>query len=298
MKRTYCKADLSTFQPQHHFFIGMDSDGCVFDSMAIKQIKFFQPEIIRIWGLETQAERVCQIAEWLSLYSPWRGLNRFQLLLKIFQTLGNYVDPHNKDPDLEESPSYFALEKFVNSGVPLSADELSKRIEETRDLELQKVLDWSLTVSANIAQGAGMPLFDGVFQGLEKLKTVADIVVVSQTTEDALIREWHHAGVDRFADGVAGAELGSKAESITRATKGRYAPEQILMVGDAPGDLEASRETGCLFYPIVPGHEVSSWIELREKAIDRFLNGTFSGTYQDDLIHRFHAALSKTPPWL
>ncbi len=68
------------------------------------------------------------------------------------------------------------------------------------------------------------------------------------------------------------------------------------MVGDAPGDLEAAREVGCLFFPIIPGDEVASWVELRETGIGRVLNGAFVGEYQDDLISRFNAVLSDAPP--
>ncbi len=306
MKETYSKDDLINLVPQHGLLVAIDSDGCVFDSMAIKQMEFFHPEIIRIWGLEAHADSLRQVAEWVSLYSPWRGLNRFQLLLRIFQTLEKYF------PEVEKIPETVPLMDFVNSGVPLSNDELAK----LNAPDLQRVLNWSRTVSAGIAGVEEMPVFDEVAacgginfhppspegsvvtRGLEKLHAAADLIVVSQTTEDALVREWRHAGVERFVDVIAGAELGSKAESLSLSMKDRYAPDHVLMVGDAPGDLEAARAVGCLFFPIIPGDEIASWVELREVALDRVLNGTFFGTYQDDLIARFNAVLSDSPPWL
>jgi len=113
----------------------------------------------------------------------------------------------------------------------------------------------------------------------------------------ALVREWRNAGLEHFVDVIAGAELGSKAESLALVMEGRYAPDQVLMVGDAPGDLEAAQSVGCLFFPIIPGDEVASWVELRETGLDRVLNGMFLGPYQDDLVARFNAALSPVPPW-
>jgi len=288
MKQTYSKNDLIDLAPQHDLLVAIDSDGCVFDSMSIKQ-RIFHTEIIKRWGFESAESDVRKIAEWVSLYSPWRGLNRFQLILKIFQAL------NDSGVAAFETGS---LEVFVNSGVALSADELEKRIDETADPALQKVLDWSLEVSRQIAQIAEMPVFDEVFQGLEKLHAAADLIVVSQTTEDALVREWRHAGIEKFVDVIAGAELGSKAESLALAMKTRYAPDQVLMVGDAPGDLEAARAVGFLFFPIIPGDEVASWVELRETALDRVIDGLFFGAYQDDLINRFNTALSDMPPWL
>jgi hypothetical protein len=35
--RTYTKADLLEFKPRHDSFVGIDSDGCIFPTMEIKQ---------------------------------------------------------------------------------------------------------------------------------------------------------------------------------------------------------------------------------------------------------------------
>lgn len=270
--------------------VAIDSDGCVFDSMTIKQ-RIFHTGIIRFWGLEASEPEFRQAAEWTALFSPWRGLNRFELLLRIFQCLKQYF------PMVGKTVETGALEAFVKSGVPLSADELAKRIELTGDPELKRALEWSRAVSKEIAAVPQMPVFDEVFQGLEKIRAVADAIVVSQTDEAALVHEWNHAGLTGFVDVIAGAELGTKIESLGTAMNGRYAPDQTVMVGDAPGDLETARATGSLFFPIIPGAENASWIELRKEGLQRVLNGTFSGSYQADLINRFNAALSPVPPW-
>jgi phosphoglycolate phosphatase-like HAD superfamily hydrolase len=283
MKKIWCKDDLLHFKPKHDVLIAIDSDGCVFDSMTIKQ-RIFHTGIIKFWGLEAVEAEFRKVAEWTALFSPWRGLNRFELLLRIFKNL--------KSP-----PDIRSLEAFVNSGVPLSADELAKRVAETGDPELKRALDWSRAVSKEIAAVPQMPVFDEVFQGLEKIRATADAIVVSQTDEAALVHEWRNARLEKFVDVIAGAELGSKTESLATAMKGRYAPERTVMVGDAPGDLETARAAGCLFFPITPGAENSSWIELREEGLTRLLNGTFAGAYQDDLTARFNAVLSKKPTW-
>jgi phosphoglycolate phosphatase-like HAD superfamily hydrolase len=180
----------------------------------------------------------------------------------------------------------------VNSDVPLSADELVRRVEQTGDLELERALGWSRTVSREIAAIPEMPVFPEVIPTLEIIRNVADVIVVSQTAEEALVREWRNAEIGSFADVIAGAELGSKAESLRTAMKDRYAPERTLMIGDAPGDLEAARVAGCLFFPILPGREPASWIELREEGLLRVIHGTFAGAFQDDLIDRFLSVLS------
>ena len=290
MKKTWCKEDLIHFKPKHDVLIAIDSDGCVFDSMTIKQ-RIFHTGIIKFWGLEAVETEFRRVAEWTALYSPWRGLNRFELLLKILQGVSKYI-PACKNP-----PATAALEAFAQSGVPLSADELAKRIERTGDPELKRALEWSRSVSKEIAAVPQMPVFDGVSEGLEKIRAAADSIVVSQTDEAALVHEWRNAGLDRFVDVIAGAELGSKIESLATAMKNRYAPEKTVMVGDAPGDLETARAVGCLFFPIIPGDEPASWVELREETLPRVLNGTFAGEYQKNLIGRFKKVLSEVPPW-
>lgn len=293
MKKTWHKDDLIHLKPKHDILIAIDSDGCVFDSMTIKQ-RIFHTGIIRFWGLEPIEPEFRRVAEWAALYSPWRGLNRFELLLRIFQNLER-AKPYF--PAIGRTPDTRSLEAFVHSGVPLSADELARRAAETGDPELQRVLDWSRSVSKEIAAVPEMPVFDEVFQSLEKIRTVADSIVVSQTQEEALVREWRNAGFDSFVDVIAGAELGSKTESLTTAMKGRYAPERTLMLGDAPGDLETARAAGCLFFPIIPGNEPSSWMLLRETGLDRVLKGTFAGEFQTHWTEKFKAVLPDIPPW-
>ena len=290
MKITYTQDDLVSLQKQHDVLLAIDSDGCVFDSMTIKQ-RIFHDGIIEFWGLEAAADEVRKICEWVGLYSPWRGLNRFQLILKIFQTVEQFL------PEVGAPLPTESLRQFVTSGVPLSMVELAARVDETGDENLQRVLDWSREMSRRIAELPAIPIFDGVVQCLEKLRAAADLIVVSQTTEDALVREWNHAGLTGFIDVIAGAELGSKAESLTRAGVGRYPLDQIVMVGDAPGDLDAARAVGCLFFPIIPGKEVFSWVELFNQALGRLEAGTFAGAYQVQLIERFNEVLSNRPPW-
>ena len=75
-------------------------------------------------------------------------------------------------------------------------------------------------------------------------------------------------------------EAGSKAHCIAEMLKFGYAPDHVLMVGDAPGDCDAAEKNGVWYYPILVNSEQESWIELRESGLDRLKNLTFSGEYQ------------------
>ena len=68
---------LRDFQPKHDFFIGIDSDGCVFDSMEIKQKECFAPMFVKHHGLQALSKYARQVWEFVNLYSKTRGVNRF-----------------------------------------------------------------------------------------------------------------------------------------------------------------------------------------------------------------------------
>src|SRR5262249_42305045 len=114
---------------------------------------------------------------------------------------------------------------------------------------------------------------------------------------EALVREWEEHALHSLVALIAGQELGSKREHLALATGGRYGPEKVLMVGDAPGDLRAAEANGVLFYPIDPGAEDASWQRFFEEALPRFFAGTFAGDYMAAQVSRFHALLPERPTW-
>jgi phosphoglycolate phosphatase-like HAD superfamily hydrolase len=122
-------------------------------------------------------------------------------------------------------------------------------------------------------------------------------MVVSATPGEALDREWAEHGLRDQVGLIAGQEVGSKKDVLAQAAKGRYDPDRILMIGDAPGDLAAARANGVLFYPIDPGDEDESWRRFHDEALPRFFQGTFAGPYMDDRVERFLAILPEVPPW-
>ena len=66
-----------------------------------------------------------------------------------------------------------------------------------------------------------------------------------------------------------------------------YEKEFTLMVGDAPGDLDAAEKNGVFFFPILVNHEKESWDELISEGLTRLANGSFAGEYQDTLKAKF-----------
>ena len=83
---------LHAFRPRHSFFVGIDSDGSVFDTMEIKQRECFIPNIIKYWKLQAVSKYVHAAAEFVNLYSKSRGVNRFPGLTKTIELLRDWPE--------------------------------------------------------------------------------------------------------------------------------------------------------------------------------------------------------------
>lgn len=287
--------DLEGFEPQHATFVGIDSDGCVFDTMEIKQKQCFHPLIIKHWNLAAIDPYVRETAAFVNLYSKGRGVNRFVALLSVFELLERRPEVQSAGIDL---PEMHDLRQMVDSGAELSNDGLERQVEETGSAALASLYEWSLAVNRKIADIVqGIPPFDFARKSLARIGATSDTVCVSQTPTEALIREWRENEIDDTVRLIAGQELGTKTEHLQMATAGRYAAGHILMIGDAPGDRKAALGAGALFYPINPGDENASWRRFYEDAHDRFLAGTYAGAYEEEQIEAFEARLPQDPPW-
>lgn len=286
---------LRSFQPKHDFFIGFDSDGCVFDTMAIKQKECFYPNYIKFFQLEPIAQYLLEAVEFVNLYSKWRGSNRFPALLKVLDLLAEREEVKEKGikfPDLK------SFRDWVNSGSRLSNETLKEMVAKNGDPILKMILDWSIGVNKTIAELVhNIPPFPYVKESLAKVSGQADLICISQTPVEALEREWAEHGIDKYLALIAGQEMGTKKEHLQLAAVSKYQANHILMVGDALGDLEAAQANGALFYPINPGHEVDSWKRFYEEALGRFFNEAYQGEYEARLIKDFQTLLPETPPW-
>ncbi len=294
-KHSFTRAGLENFKPVKKYFAGIDSDGCVFDTMEIKQKLCFHAVSIKLWQLEAIESYARETLEFVNLYSQWRGQNRF-----ISQALA--FDMLRKRPPVRESgvhvPELRSLKKLIASGMPLSNDTLQQAVKQTKDRELQRCLEWSRAVNEEIARKVKkIPPFSNVRRGMAKIRRYADVVCVSQTPTEALVREWADNDLLDYVDFIAGQELGTKSEHLELAAGGRYPCEHVLMIGDAPGDLKAAAANKACFFPIAPGNEPASWKRLHDEGLDLFLEGAFAGEYQRKLIDEFNALLPSVPPW-
>lgn len=288
---------LVDLQPQHDFFVGIDSDGCAFDTMEIKHKECFIPNTIKHWGLQPVSKYAREAAEFVNLYSKWRGTNRWPALVRVFDLLREHPAVQARGftpPQVPSLRAFIADADYPKSNVGLAAYMQA----HPGDPELERGLAWTMGVNAFVTDIVhGVAPYPYVRESLERLVDCADMIVVSATPLEALEREWTEHNLARYVRGIAGQELGPKKQHLALAAKGKYAPEHILMVGDAPGDMRAAKANDALFYPILPGHEAEAWQRFYEEAIVKFLAEAYAGTYETARIAEFDALLPETPPW-
>ena len=287
---------LADMEPRHKFFVGIDSDGCAFDTMEIKHKECFTPNIIKHWGLQAVSKYAREASEFVNLYSKWRGINRWPALVMVFDLLRERPEVQARGVEPPEAPHIRAF--IADDAYPKSNDGLAAYMDRHPDPELQRAWAWTTAVNATIADMVhGVPPFPYLRQSLELLVDQADMIVVSATPLEALTREWQEHDIARYVRAIAGQEQGKKALHLKLAAGGKYPPGHVLMVGDAPGDMAAARANGALFYPINPGHEEASWQRFYEEAVRRFLAEDYAGDYEATVIAEFEALLPEVPPW-
>ena len=285
---------LRDFQPGSEFFIGIDSDGCVFDSMEIKQKECFAPMFVKHNGLQAVSKYARQVWEFVNLYSKTRGANRFPALARALDLLRERAEVQARKVHV---PSYPALDEWMARETKLGNATLAAEVERGND-GLAQVKVWSDAVNTQIADIVhGVPPFPLVRECLDEALGQADLMVISQTPCDALEREWAEHELAKFVKVIAGQEIGTKTEHLQFATTGKYPANKVLMIGDAPGDHKAAKANGVLFYPVLPGHEEASWELLHGEALERFFAGTYAGDYEAKLFAKFDACLPERPSW-
>jgi len=287
---------LIDLKPEHDFFVGIDSDGCAFDTMEVKHKECFIPNTIKYWDLQSISKYAREAAEFVNLYSKWRGINRWPALVMVFDLLRERAEVQARNVTLPEAAR---LREFIaNDAFPKSNDGLKAYLSQYPDRELEQSMAWTAAVNAAVTDMVhGIPPFPYVRESLAFMADKADMIVVSATPVEALTREWEEQEIAQYVRVIAGQEMGKKALHLELAARGKYQPNHILMIGDAPSDMRAARTNDALFYPINPGQEEESWSHFYEEAVHKFFAGEYAGEYEVTLIDKFEALMPEVPPW-
>ena len=273
----------SGYQKRHDYLICVDSDGCAMDTMDCKHIHCFGPCMVAEWGLQEWEKPILERWNIINLYSMTRGINRFKGLSIALTEIDAQYTPIAGLADLQT---------WVDSGAAPSNDALQKAIDETDSPILKKTLSWSKAVNKGInalPEELKKP-FPGAKEGLAAAAQFADVAIVSSANRDAVLEEWIKYGLLDHVDIMLAQDCGSKAHCIAEMLKFGYAPDHVLMVGDAPGDQDAAAQNGVYYYPILVRHEGESWAELRESGFSRLQDCTYA-PYEAERIEKFLANL-------
>jgi phosphoglycolate phosphatase-like HAD superfamily hydrolase len=286
---------LKGFERKCEYFIGIDSDGCVFDSMEIKHKECFCPNTIYYWKLQAVSKIAREVWNFVNLYSVNRGLNRFNALIKMMELLAERKEIKLRE---FEVPDLSPLINWVKKETMLGNPSLEKELDKNDDSVLRTALEWSKKINQDVERMVfGISPFPYFRESLAKINGIADLMVVSQTPLEALVREWKENDIYKFVSFIAGQEHGSKYEHLKYGAKDKYPDNKILMIGDALGDLNSAKENEVLFFPIIPGREIESWEKLHSEGLDIFFRGKYAGEYEEKLIIEFKESLPEKPSW-
>lgn len=271
---------------KHDFLVCIDSDGCAMDTMDCKHFSCFGPCLIPVWGLENWSEEV--LARWneINLYTMTRGINRFKGLAIFLREV---------DEKWKKIPGIEAFAEWAKRAPELSSNRAKEQWEKTGNEIFRQAFEWSEAVNVSIE---AMPpetkkAFPGVKEALERIHTFADIAIVSSANHQAVMDEWERHGLIPLVDVVMSQNMGGKSECIRSLLKEGYETTQVMMIGDAPGDYQAAKENGVLFYPILVRKEAESWKKFASQIADVFYKGAYEGALQEQMILQFKENLSR-----
>lgn len=276
----------SEFKKRRNYLVCVDSDGCVMDTMDIKHFNCFGPCMVDEWQLSEWRNDI--LARWneINLYTITRGINRFKgLALALSEINGKYRAIEGIE----------SLVRWTDTAPELSNGALEAIIAEkpTRKI-FEKALSWSTAVNKSITalpDESKLP-FPLAKEALEFARKYADVAIVSSANLGAVLEEWQQHGLLDHVDVVMSQNDGSKAYCIGELLKKGYDRQNVIMCGDAPGDLAAAEKNGVFFYPIVVRREKESWAEFISDGLGKLLDGSYA-EYGEEKKREFYKNLGE-----
>ena len=277
------KEDVKEFRKTKDYLICIDSDGCVMDTMDVKHMRCFGPCLVYEWDLGEYRDEIIRLWRKVNLLSVTRGVNRFQGLAQVLKSINeNYTTVEGLEEYL----------RWAESAQELSDKSLKEAYEKTENICMKKALDWSRLVNQSMAMVSDnkKPPFDGTEDALRMAREYADIVIVTAANRQEINKEWEFFELAQYTDLLMSQETGRKEDCLRELLDKGYEKDHVLMIGDAPADLEAARRAEVLFYPILAYQERESWEKFSE-ALKHFTEGDYTGAYQDGKIKEFQENL-------
>ena len=174
---------MDIFTKKHSFLVGIDSDGCAFDTMELKHKECFIPNTINYYHLQAISKYAREAAEFVNLYSKSRGINRFPALIETLEWLQKRPEVRARGVSVAVPPT---LARWCKEETKLGNPALQAAVNSSGDEALKQALAWSKAVNDSVAAMVrGVPPFPYVRECLHKMSEQADLIVCSATPNDA-----------------------------------------------------------------------------------------------------------------
>ena len=260
---------LSEFKKTKDFLVCVDSDGCAMDTMDIKHIRCFGPCMVEVWKLEKWEKEILNRWNEINLYTLTCGINRFKGLSLALSEINEQYQAIDGIDDLVY---------WSNNADELSNSALMKEIEKSPEKEIFKLaLRWSENVNEAIKKlpESEIKPFPLVKEALMLAHEKADVAIVSSANLGAVLEEWEKFRLLEHTDIVLAQNAGSKAFCISELLKKGYNNKNVVMCGDAPGDLKAAESNNIHFFPILVKNEEKSWQDFINQGFSHLLDCSY-----------------------
>ena len=246
--------------PKHEFLVGIDSDGCVFDSMELKHKECFIPAFINHYELQGVSKYAREAAEFVNLYSKSRGANRFPALVEQLDWLRRRPEVKARGVKVAEPEGLDRLDGTRDEARQSGAGE--GRGRNGRPRPEAGAAPGRMAVNKAIAEMVrGVPPFPYVRECLERFAERgrhARLLADAQRGPRSRVGRARHRAVTCWRSAARRSAARRNRSPRPRSIQ----PNHTLMIGDAPGDYKAAEANNCLFFPINPGAEEASWQRL------------------------------------
>lgn len=257
----------------------IDSDGCAINTMTFKHKVFMAPKAYDYFNFEGKIDHQKFINDWLhiNLYTAMRGANRFETLVYMLDYFDYPADQINY------------LKAWTERADQLSMTSLREEMARVGEqVDLKAAYQWSKDCNEGIHhyESDDYAAFLGVRKALAEIAKYGPIYVVSTANAPNISAEWRENNLDEFVTEYRCQEAGPKRMTLAKLVQEGNDPEDIIMIGDSPGDLRAAEQTGIHFYPILVGQESESWENFIERTLGEFLRGEMTQEKYTDMFKK------------
>src|SRR5437016_640330 len=107
--------------------------------MEIKHKECFIPNTIKFFDLQAVSKFAREAAEFVNLYSKWRGINRFPALTMTLDLLRDRPEVVKRGVRIGELKS---VHDWIKRESKLAMPALKDAVEKSKDADLSRTYDW------------------------------------------------------------------------------------------------------------------------------------------------------------